>query len=295
MKKTKLGMGIFLGTVACFVLSYVCAKAAGMDFTKDNFVASVTQRYADKHIEGLKSVEMKRIFSAENLSEISVDTQSIDIRFEPEDVQDVTVNFKSFKSSFNPEKQIATRIDGERLVIETDEKTKDSSWDISISDGKGIVVTYPKNIRELSIRTVSGEVTIDGKNLKSVDVETTSGNITVNGVKTIDANLQTVSGKIEGSLFANQLDIKTISGDCNLRTENNTPVIHMSTTSGDGKLLFIEKPNASVSLASVSGSINFEGDFGVTDVDAKKANIKLGNGKGLISLKTISGSLTIAK
>lgn len=295
MKKTKLGMGIFLGTVACFVLSYVCAKAAGMDFTEDNFVASVTQRYADKHTEGLKSVEMNRTFSAKNLSEISVDTQSIDIRFEREDVQDVTVNFKSFKSSFNPEKQITTRIDGERLVIETDEKTKDSSWDISISDRKGIVVTYPKNIGELSIRTVSGEVTIDGKNLKSVDAETTSGNITLNGVKTIDANLQTVSGKIEGSLFANELDIKTISGDCNLRTENNMPVIHMSTTSGDGKLLFTEKPNASVSMASVSGSINFDGDFGVTDVYTKKANIKLGNGKGSISLNTISGDLTIAK
>ncbi len=117
-------------------------------------------------------------------------------------------------------------------------------------------------------RTVSGNVVLEGSG--NVDVHTTSGTVEVTGVGG-ESRVESVSGDVQltGACGAGcTRDITTVSGDVTLDTEDQASyLLHYKTVSGE-----------------------LSGD---QIQDRGSGDLRIGQGEGRVSVKTVSGGLTL--
>ncbi|WP_338589644.1 DUF4097 family beta strand repeat-containing protein [Shewanella khirikhana] len=167
----------------------------------------------------------------------------------------------------------------------------------------------------VNFNTVSGEIDATGLSGK-VSMETVSGAIKDKDSSSPDASYKSVSGDIKLDTEAQVVHIEQVSGDTEARLAN-ARALQYNAVSGDAELAL--KGDVKVSGESVSGDIMIKllnnadarvainggpgGKIsnGLSSESPKKPkygpgsslNMQLGNGKGVIELSTLSGTLSL--
>lgn len=146
-----------------------------------------------------------------------------------------------------------------------------------------------------SLKSVSGDVTLDGVT-GTVDADTVSGNVEAEGLdgsvvfRSVSGDLALADGRLE------RLDAKTVSGRVIADVEL-TPACELRarTLTGDVALRLPAGTSARADLQSASGRMY--SDFDGLDLPPmpgrKTVSGTLGGGSGRISVRTISGDVTI--
>ena len=180
-------------------------------------------------------------------------------------------------------------------------KLNTASGDIEISDCMG----------ENSLSTASGNIEVNGCDEVSLKVNTASGDIEVSDCSG-DLAFQTVSGDVSASLSGN-VQGQTVSGDIDIKAEkpgeikiNSTSgdiqfnglisednVSAIATVSGDVSIGLASGSSAMIEAGTVSGDIECDLELSESRKSSRSLSGKLGDGKGSLAIKTVSGDIEI--
>ena len=164
---------------------------------------------------------------------------------------------------------------------------------ISDMNASKIVFRVPKNIKTIKVKTQSGDLKVASVNGATLKFETQSGNLKVKKSNFSKVDGSSVSGDLRIQGYAQNMDLKTVSGEVRIQSENKSPQLLASTTSGDISIDFSEPPNSKLSFESNSGEISVNTEGKVVEERKKDHVFKLGNGDGDIKLKTVSGDAKV--
>ena len=139
-----------------------------------------------------------------------------------------------------------------------------TSGDVTVRDAGG----------NCSVHTVSGDIRVE-RAAGEVSVETTSGDVEISAVSV--RSVSSVSGDI-------RVVAGTMAGD-----------MKMSSISGDVTLSLPASTNAGISFHTTSGDIENRSDLEIiaTSISKKTLSGKIGTGGPEISVKTVSGDITL--
>ncbi|HEX7023915.1 MAG TPA: DUF4097 family beta strand repeat-containing protein [Gemmatimonadales bacterium] len=143
--------------------------------------------------------------------------------------------------------------------------------------------------------TVSGDLAAESLE-GDLDLQSVSGNATLRGGRGTRVNVETVSGDVELlDVRASEVSGNTVSGGVTFRG----PLLdrgsyEFTTTSGDISLGLTERPNATLSAATFSGS--FTSDIPVTMPAGRRRHrfdATWGSGSARLDVETLSGDIRI--
>jgi len=167
----------------------------------------------------------------------------------------------------------------------------------------------------LTINSVSGDTTVLASSPGKLTIESVSGNINLK-LTSPQVSINSVSGDIKMLGHLNgRVDVETVSGDVELDTPSLNQ-LHFNSVSGDGHFHTSLTGNGRVEMDSVSGDLHlrlgksnsaeikvesFSGDISSAVGKVVKEEYgpgqslkaRLGDGKGLVDLNTMSGDVTI--
>ncbi|MDO9391386.1 MAG: DUF4097 family beta strand repeat-containing protein [bacterium] len=165
---------------------------------------------------------------------------------------------------------------------------------------------------ENNLSSASGDVEVNGCTETSLKINTASGDIGVNGCSG-DLSFQTISGDagislsgdIQGQTVSGDIDIKAARpGEIRIRSTSGDiqfqgPVAEgssaaITTVSGDVSLELGADSSAAIEAATVSGDIDCELDLKDLRQSNRSLSGNLGSGQGSLSVKTVSGDITIS-
>lgn len=165
----------------------------------------------------------------------------------------------------------------------------------------------------LKLRTISGEIDVDGSQ-KRIHLNTVSGEIEVKNSNG-SLNAKSASGEITVQDHIGEVDVESLSGDVYVEA-TNVSRLRASTVSGELEVDVTFSKNVIADLSSVSGSVSLKvaspQDFvlkassnsGGIDNDLSKdkiveqygmksIDVRLGNGRGDVHIRTVSGSIDL--
>jgi len=279
----------FAAALVCYAISYIGIRMSGID--GDKFPEAVIIAYA-KSSGDMKTLDISRDIEVKGIEEMELTMTSSDIRISPSEDDKIHVKLKGVVSSNTVDLQ-AVQL-GNKIDIQLSQKDKKDSGFTFFSDGdKGeMEVRLPSTIKAIEIRTVSGDLAVGKLNVERLKVKTVSGDMTLDGTETKEITWQTVSGDWGSNSPLMAFDGKSVSGDYEISTKSADPRIKAHSTSGDLKVKFSSAPDLKLNFHSTSG-----------DADVKTAALKhngdedlittLGEGKGSLDFKSVSGSLSL--
>lgn len=217
-------------------------------------------------------------FNVGEISEIKFDGTSDNIRILPSEDGKIHI---SYYESDNHCYEIATV---ENVLSMKD--NRGSAWyeNISLSffgnaiSNKEVVINIPKEIRDIDIKTMSGNVffycgnEFSNANISSMsgDVElgnfsaenikatTASGDINISGIVSVEAEFESTSGEVKvAKTVADTLKAKTVSGDIKLNDTIAKVKFSATSTSGDIDVVSANE-FGSVMADSTSGDIDID-------------------------------------
>ena len=286
----KLFVRILIGTSLCFVFSYFCSAIG-----KLGSFEAVAARYA-KDADNVADITVEKIFPANQIQEIEINSIGSDISFQTVDTEEVKVVLKGQYAVKNqPEQALGTSLENGKLTLTIDKSNQDSLPHMGLTvrlDGK-LLVSLPRSIKKISVKTVSGELEAKDISLNSFDVETVSGDIKGTNSQIEKFKLDTTSGKLVWQGQLTELKSESISGDMELELKNSDPKIEADSVSGDLKFTFDSKPNLKMSLETTSGDLDIAPSLGKVIGEKNDFSVTMGAGKGSVNAKTVSGDLTV--
>lgn len=174
-----------------------------------------------------------------------------------------------------------------------------------------LTVRVNSAVREICVRTKSGDVIVSDLALDKVKINTMSGDFTGMGVNFNKADISTMSGDAHvRSSKINELSFNTMSGD--IVFDGDSDVIKFNTMSGDAVIDVLGKCNVNGKSMSGDMKINLKDSNGYSVVvtnpsysttlkfgeqvykDAKNGRYTFGNGESEIALTTMSGDLHVS-
>ncbi|GAE25896.1 hypothetical protein JCM9140_1917 [Halalkalibacter wakoensis JCM 9140] len=160
----------------------------------------------------------------------------------------------------------------------------------SVSGSIGLKGQY--TLGDVNVKSVSGDIFSDTVTSESIMVKTTSGDIDYKKlVASEKIMLESVSGDIVADSVIGPVDGKTVSGDIDLRFDEENKRIQLNTVSGDVDI-HVRNGNADLDLQTVSGDIHM-GHLPQARLKAKKFTGLLGEGQYPLIIKTTSGDIRI--
>ena len=163
----------------------------------------------------------------------------------------------------------------------------------SVSGDSSVLASSPG---KLSVESVSGNVTLKLTS-PQVTVNTVSGDIKMLGHLHGRLDVETVSGDVElDTPVLNQLNFNSVSGDGRFQTSlSNNGRIKMESVSGDLRLSLPKTISGEFKVESFSGDISSA--FGKVVKEeygpGQSLNARIGEGKSVVNLNTMSGDVTI--
>lgn len=163
---------------------------------------------------------------------------------------------------------------------------------------------------EVDVSTSSGGVDLSECYFQRARIDTISGRVNFAGIYTDVLGIFTTSGDVNGDAHCADAEVKTISGDVDLITQESTERIKASTTSGDVWLNISNPAMESINVDTTSGHVSLiipydmgvsvkystvSGMFNSSWMDADRSNgVIVYNGGGCeIEVDTVSGHLDI--
>jgi hypothetical protein len=294
MNLAKLATYVFIGTAACFLLSFASAEIGHLNGER-SFPRSLEKAYARASRQS-EPVTINKTISAANVAEVEVRTTNTDVDLEESVEDQIAIELKGEYPK--PDSLLKITGEGGKVIITVENHENDHSFfNFEFDSGEGHMrVKVPKSIHAVALKTVSGDVEIEAMNLERLNVESVSGDLSIGSTDIANMKIKTVSGDIEADGKIKTFTGHSISGDLHLELENNSPTGEFKSTSGDLDLNFKDKPDMQVQFATISGDLTVAPDFGGGEVSGgRKVSLSLGSGLGQLSAKTISGDVRLGK
>lgn len=273
------------------IVGILVKKSGGFSFTANGIKDGI-----NLNSENTKHISETRIFSVEDLEEISVDTISTDINFITSERDDIEVNFYG-DATVSSSKQIPKLITdrkGDKLSVKIEHPKTIISLSLNISNVK-LDIYLPENYsKNIKIDTTSGDTKIGYLHLDRFNHDSISGDLSALSITSNNISLDSTSGnyKLRGNI--GNLNANTISGDIFIEYENFSNYINMGTTSGDIDLKLPETADFNLDVSTVSGDIETEFPIMVKG-SSKKNSLEgtVGDGGNDIEINTISGNVRL--
>jgi hypothetical protein len=282
---------IFLVTVALFALSWLASIFGGLNHGR-SYPVSLLDSFAVQ-LSSSKDVKISRKFPS-TVRELDVSTTGVDVTFAKADGNEIEVRLTG-RFPNGGDHSLSTFVEDSRLSVRTQETDERNTWNIQFDTGLNdaeLLILLPAALKKLTLKTISGDVKLTERSVEELQLESTSGDLAIKKGNFGSVTLRTVSGDLSlKECRAEKLMSQSVSGDLSLMLRNLDPQVTAKTTSGDVEARFEKIPNARVEFVSVSGELNLEPSFG----ERSRTKALLGNGKGSISVRSISGDLNIGK
>ncbi|HEV8229231.1 MAG TPA: DUF4097 family beta strand repeat-containing protein [Candidatus Limnocylindria bacterium] len=201
---------------------------------------------------------------------------------------------------------------GDELVIEPHLYEQERGW-IDLFRGKRFRVDFDITVPAecaIDAQTVSGELTVEGVR-GPLEVQTVSGDLRIEDVQG-PMRLRSVSGDVDCRRYAGHFEGNTVSGDVTI-TGASLRSSQLHTVSGDvqieGRLdprkehrfktisgdveLALSNADLTVDFRTASGDVESQSPARVIRRGRKEYGVVVGGGHGRVSVKTVSGDLTI--
>ncbi len=239
------------------------AVAIGLDKVFDGeFEISDNVEKVDKHFDFDKSVE-----------DISIDILSAEAEVEVADVDKISVDYKG-----DNRRTINASIEGDKLIVK---------------ESANFVVTFinwnfGNNEAELKI-------TLPRKEYDDVKINVASGTVSVDGLISKDFSADSASGDMNYSIYAEDIDVGTLSGSVELKncTDKKAKSLRISSTSGNHSVSGFGTEKFVID--SMSGSVDAEGISGEGEVTIASGRIDLSYSEwdGELGIDAASGLVDI--
>jgi DUF4097 and DUF4098 domain-containing protein YvlB len=179
-----------------------------------------------------------------------------------------------------------------------------TSSDIAITGIKGAIVARSVSgdvdvrvpARQITVQSVSGDVQLEAPGAREVKLNTVSGDVNISGASGRLA-AESVSGDVvvDGGTFS-VLELKSVSGDIGVSAGFATDAkVKAESLSGDVHVRAPSSLSAEVSLKTFSGDKNCRFEAVHQSSDSKRMVLKIGDGRGQMSLTSFSGDITLEK
>lgn len=281
-------------TVACFLLSWLAASAAGINKVHA-YPESLFKTYGAVKFATGKVVATRKL-SDKGVEELLIETSSTDVRLERGEAGFVELDLQgNYPALQDP---LAIETEGGRISVRTHEAgTNGHGFRFNINfDGAegGLRMKVPPGVKRVVVKTLSGDMTFDGLDLITLAVKSTTGDLDLLRSKVNTLAYKSTSGglRLEGT-EVKKLQAETVSGDLHLALENGDPKMEASTVSGDIELTLRDKPSLKGEFTTLSGELDLDVAGATKEIRGGGTSFSVGDAKGAIFAKTTSGDLKV--
>lgn len=292
----RLTMRIFIGTALCFAFSYFSAAIGRL-----GSVEAIASKYVKDSGKTLH-VEVERKFPRKEIKEIEIITVDSNVQLNVTDSDELVVNSSGDYpiDSAQNESILESHIDNGKLILKMDHiegalNFSLSGINLNVNSGGKMSLTIPKGLVQVTVKTVSGDISLNDLAINTLDVNTVSGDVIGEKSNSEKLRIKTTSGDLTWNGEILDLEGKSVSGDIDLELTNNEPKIEAKTVSGDVSVNFDKTPGIEVKFVTTSGDVDIAAEFKKTSSGDEDSTVKIGSGKGLVAVKTISGNLKLIK
>lgn len=242
-------------------------------------------------------IDNDKNFNMQNIDKIDVDTVSTDIRFIPEDRDDIKVHFHGTIASSNKATSpyMTAEMVNKTLKIKINHKN-------SISIGFNSYNLYldiyiPKDYsKSIIAKTTSGDIALENLDIEDLYLKSTSGDIKSEYLYAKKGTFKSTSGGIKIENHKGEIDAKTTSGDIYINTDSTPEDIYSHSVSGDIKIQLPNNSEFYLESKTTSGEIICEFPIEIKGMNGDKAiDGIVGNGESKIAVSTVSGDVKISK
>jgi DUF4097 and DUF4098 domain-containing protein YvlB len=286
--KTRVLIGLILGTSASFALSVYFADKANLNTYGLPYPANVGNQYLTKRPK-VQMIETHQVIHlSPTMHSLQIGGIQADVLLIPSQGADIEVSLKA--GSDRPLK-MSEDSSGVKVTLEGKKEEHSLSWFSESSPHASMEVKVPRAIQNLSIEFISANVKGEGFTFKNLKVENTSGDIKFTKTRAQEAKFNSVSGWIglDGSFEHLQGDV--ISGDIKAYLSDKAPQVKLSTISGGIVVQIPPKADASIHATFLSGKFTIRNQ-GQKKLEGR-GSIVFGKGTGQIELSTTSGDISI--
>ena len=177
------------------------------------------------------------------------------------------------------------------------------------------IVRLPKKLAEISVESTNAQIELAGLSGK-ISVRTTNGGVSLSkikgsvSVKTMNgaAELSDIGGDVSVSSTNGELDLTDIDGTIDASSINGgisvafgsvvpNKALKLESTRGNIEVTLPSTPDADLKVETVMGSIDIDEDFGLDSrsIGPRGGSGRLGKGGLPLSIKTVTGTITITK
>ena len=262
-------------------------------------------------------------FPAVGLRRIDAKLDADDVTIEPTDGDEVIVRWAARNAEGEPEVTLHNH------TLNIRRKNPDvfkTFFSVFSKNGSAITVLVPRGYAaDYTLSTTSGDVRLSGLDVDNVKISTTSGDVRVEpdlAVRAADITAETISGCITVSALAQEIEVKSVSGDvfisCDavgvkgdvvsgkLHIEGACDDLDVNAVSGSAELVCTVTPSKKINADTISGSVTLylPGDIRGFAVTFESMSGSLSNEFGPdrfgtcalpIRLNTISGRMVITR
>lgn len=189
------------------------------------------------------------------------------------------------------------KLEGGRLEIDIDRGlTLPHSF---TSTNLRLMVKIPESLSgDLELQSVSGAVKLRSPGAApfegNVSAGSVSGRVYVEGLEARNIELGAVSGDVEFLGSADQLDVKTVSGEVLLKLNELRGNGRLETTSGNLEVTCEAPLNHEIELTSTSGTLELERpEANVKVIEDRRIEATAGSGQFTLELSAVSGNISV--
>lgn len=254
-----------------------------------------------------KSISEEKIFEAQEIAIIDVDTDNVGVNVYPTTEESIKVILKG-ETSRNVTKSFNTDVRESTLFITYDEKLR--SWFnfdlfnvlqpltlnvylpekqyemLKLSSNNGAIVATELNAQQVELDTDNGRVEFEDLDAQGINVESNNGRIALTNVSAQNVNVKSDNGRVTLDHVDGKLIAETNNGGITLVTKELDRDIRFKSNNGKISITSeIEPTNVQFNVSVHNGRVNI--------LDKYQGSTTIGNGDHLIELTTHNGSITV--
>jgi len=259
-------------------------------FSTENYMVSFRNRNNFEE----NSIDEVKTFSIDRLKETYIHSVSSDVRVFSTDEEGIKIHFygRSAIESGETLPRLITNIEGNKLKIEI-EYPKVLFYNANLVLDVYIPQDYSDNI---IVDTVSADIDISNLDINNLQCKTVSGNLRIESLGLDNLTIKTTSGNANIMDFTGDLKINSVSGDINVGYRIFANNIDVKTISGKVEINLPQDAEFYLKTNTVSGEVDTK--FPITIISFSKMNQlegTVGTGNNRIIVDTVSGNIYLNK
>lgn len=282
MSTKRLGTKVAAFTVLCFAAGYLTSKWVP---AQDKPLPMLLVKSYSGTLGANYPETVYSSFPSKSLQALAIDVSNTNVQIKKSNSQNITVILEGKYFNVKPPRNMLTN---QSTAGQLTLKTNELNTATQVNFEGQMIVMLPNNIKSVIFHSKQGNFVMPETPLNSLQISTISGNANIAGTIN-NLGFNTNSGNLNFNGSANQISIATLRGDTDLTLLNRSPEMKINSNSGDIKLNFVLQPDIAINFASINGAVITK-DYNVVK---KSMPVIIGNGKGKVTVNTISGDLWI--